>query len=128
MWALRSRSRTLTTTIKLAYVLALPIVAVVSPQIAAQVHTEVPPIVAGAKPITVEHIKIHGAALEGNLESNAVDRDVCLSPSKLPQAEIPGAIRLCMRCTAIRSELDNGLRRSLYHKQLNAPSLKVPEK
>ena len=42
----------------------------------AQVKTEVPPVVAGAKPDTVEHIKIHGAALEGNLEGDAVDRDV----------------------------------------------------
>ena len=32
--------------------------------------------VAGAKPVTVEHIKIHGAALEGNLEGDAVDREV----------------------------------------------------
>ena len=45
-------------------------------RIAAQVQTVVPPIVAGAKPVAVEHIKIHGAALEGNLEGNAVDRDV----------------------------------------------------
>ena len=44
--------------------------------IAAQVQTVVPPIVAGAKPVAVEHIKIHGNALEGNLEGNAVDRDV----------------------------------------------------
>jgi enterochelin esterase-like enzyme len=42
----------------------------------AQVQTEVPPPIPGAKPVTVEHIKIHGAALEGNLEGNAVDRDV----------------------------------------------------
>jgi enterochelin esterase-like enzyme len=50
---------------------------------AAQVKTEVPPVVAGAKPMTVEHIKIHGAALEGNLENDAVDRDalVFLPPS-----------------------------------------------
>jgi enterochelin esterase-like enzyme len=41
----------------------------------AQVKTEVPPIIPGAKPVTVEHIKIHGAALEGNLEGDAVDRD-----------------------------------------------------
>jgi S-formylglutathione hydrolase FrmB len=41
----------------------------------AQVKTEVPPVVPGAKPVTVERIKIHGAALEGNLEGNAVDRD-----------------------------------------------------
>jgi enterochelin esterase-like enzyme len=42
----------------------------------AQVKTEVPPVVNGAKPVTVDHIKIHGAALEGNLENDAVDRDV----------------------------------------------------
>jgi len=41
----------------------------------AQVKTDVPPVVPGAKPVTVERIKIHGAALEGNLESEAVDRD-----------------------------------------------------
>ena len=44
--------------------------------VAAQVQTQVPPVVQGAKPVTVEHIKIHGAALEGNLEGDAVDRDV----------------------------------------------------
>ena len=42
----------------------------------AQVKTDVPPRVPGAKPVTVEHIKIHGTALEGNLEGDAVDRDV----------------------------------------------------
>jgi S-formylglutathione hydrolase FrmB len=42
----------------------------------AQVQTNVPPAVPGAKPVTVEHIKIHGAALESNLEGDAVDRDV----------------------------------------------------
>ena len=42
----------------------------------AQVQTIVPDPVPGAKPVTVEHIKIHGAALEGNLEGDAVDRDV----------------------------------------------------
>ena len=44
--------------------------------IVAQVQTVVPPLVAGAKPVTVERIKIHGVALEGNLEGDAVDRDV----------------------------------------------------
>src|SRR5262245_63962158 len=42
----------------------------------AQVKTEPPPAVAGALPVGVERIKIHGAALEGNLEGDAVDRDV----------------------------------------------------
>ncbi|MDB6103785.1 MAG: enterochelin esterase-like enzyme [Gammaproteobacteria bacterium] len=59
----------------------------------AQVTTEVPPPVPGAKPVTVDHIKIHGAALEGNLEGNAADRDVSvfLPPeySKNPQKRYP---------------------------------------
>jgi len=42
----------------------------------AQVQTIVPPVVPGAKPVAVEHIKVHGTALEGNLEGDAVDRDV----------------------------------------------------
>ncbi|HEX5285157.1 MAG TPA: alpha/beta fold hydrolase [Bryocella sp.] len=45
-------------------------------QLSAQVQTEVPPVIPGAKPVTVEHIKVHGASLEGNLEGDAVDRDV----------------------------------------------------
>ncbi len=44
--------------------------------LAAQVKTEVPQVVPGAKPVKVERIKIHGTALEGNLEGDAVDRDV----------------------------------------------------
>jgi S-formylglutathione hydrolase FrmB len=42
----------------------------------AQVRTEVPAVEPNAKPVTVEHIKIHGTSLEGNLEGDAVDRDV----------------------------------------------------
>jgi enterochelin esterase-like enzyme len=42
----------------------------------AQVKTEVPAVVPGAKPVTIERIKVHGASLEGNLEGDAVDRDV----------------------------------------------------
>jgi enterochelin esterase-like enzyme len=42
----------------------------------AQVQTEVPAVIPNAKPATVEHIKIHGTSLEGNLEGDAVDRDV----------------------------------------------------
>src|SRR5215204_1219820 len=55
-------------TLTITVALALPL--------AAQVKTEVPPAVPGAKPVKVERIKIHGAALEGNLEGNAVDREV----------------------------------------------------
>ena len=42
----------------------------------AQVATNVPAVLPSAKPDTVEHIKVHGAALEGNLEGDAVDREV----------------------------------------------------
>lgn len=54
---------------------------------AAQVQTEVPPPVPGAKPVTVERIRIHGPSLEGNLEGDAVDRDVLvfLPPSYAKQ-------------------------------------------
>jgi S-formylglutathione hydrolase FrmB len=49
----------------------------------AQVKTNVPDPVPGARPAIVERIKIHGKALEGNLEGDAVDRDaiVFLPPS-----------------------------------------------
>jgi len=55
---------------------ALTMAVAVGLRLAAQVQTQVPPVVPGAKPVTVEHIKVHGAALEGNLEGDAVDRDV----------------------------------------------------
>jgi enterochelin esterase-like enzyme len=42
----------------------------------AQVKTEAPDPVPGAKPVKVERLKVHGAALEGNLEGNAADREV----------------------------------------------------
>src|SRR3984885_6065957 len=44
--------------------------------VSAQLQTEVPPVVAGAKPVTVEHLKVHSAAIEGNLEGEPTDRDV----------------------------------------------------
>jgi enterochelin esterase-like enzyme len=57
----------------------LPVLAItiaLSPQLVAQVQTDVPPPVPGAKPVSVEHIKVHGTALEGNLEKDDADRDV----------------------------------------------------
>lgn len=51
-------------------------VALLGSSLAAQVQTEVPPVVPGAKPVTVARIKIHGTSLEGNLEGDSVDRDV----------------------------------------------------
>jgi enterochelin esterase-like enzyme len=41
----------------------------------AQVKTTVPDVIPSARPAIVERIKIHGQALEGNLEGDAVDRD-----------------------------------------------------
>jgi enterochelin esterase-like enzyme len=64
--------------------LAAALVATVgSGALAAQVKTNVPNVVPGARPAIVERIKIHGPALEGNLEGDAVDRDaiVFLPPS-----------------------------------------------
>src|ERR1700728_2874691 len=44
--------------------------------VSAQVKTNIPPVVPGAQPVSVENIKVHGAALEGNLEGDSVDREV----------------------------------------------------
>jgi enterochelin esterase-like enzyme len=57
-------------------VIALAMTLTMSSQLSAQVQTEVPEVVPGAHPVTVQHIKVHGTALEGNLEGDAVDRDV----------------------------------------------------
>ena len=69
--------------------LCLMVLAIVAlrTQAVAQVQTDVPARVAGAKAVTVEHIKVHGASLEGNLEGDAVDRDifVFLPPSYAKQ-------------------------------------------
>src|SRR4051812_46572535 len=61
---------------KLPAAVALLLAALLAGTAGAQVQTEVPPVVPGARPVAVERIQVHGAALEGNLEGNAVDRDV----------------------------------------------------
>src|SRR5918993_344041 len=61
---------------ELRSVLAMLGVALGSLAAHAQVQTEAPPPVPGARPATLERIKVRGAALEGNLEGNAADRDV----------------------------------------------------
>jgi enterochelin esterase-like enzyme len=63
-------------TMKLFIACAITLAVASGSGLAAQVQTNVPAVVPGAKPATVEHIKIHGTALEGNLEGDAVDRDV----------------------------------------------------
>lgn len=55
---------------------AISVAVVSAPQVRSQVQTQVPEVIPSAKHVTVEHIKIHGASLEGNLEGDAVDRDV----------------------------------------------------
>jgi enterochelin esterase-like enzyme len=66
-----------------ACVLMVAMSVIPAAQVAAQVQTEVPPVVPGAKPVVVERIRIPGASLQGNLEGNVVDRDalVFLPPS-----------------------------------------------
>src|SRR5512146_1405237 len=56
--------------------LMLLVAIVLGVPLAAQVQTDVPSPVPGAKAVTVEHIQVHGKAVEGNLEGNAVERDV----------------------------------------------------
>jgi S-formylglutathione hydrolase FrmB len=65
-----------TISVRRAAVLAATLAATVGTLAAvAQVKTNVPDVVAGAPPAIVEHVTIHGGALEGNLEGDAVDRD-----------------------------------------------------
>ncbi|MGB7844846.1 MAG: alpha/beta hydrolase-fold protein [Candidatus Acidiferrum sp.] len=63
-------------TTKLFCLMALAVTAALCAQLDAQVQTDVPEAVPGAKPVLVEQIKVHGTALEGNLEGDAADRDV----------------------------------------------------
>lgn len=64
------------TTKKLLLALMAAMAAALGPQLVSQVETQVPPVVVGAQPVTVDNIKIHGKSLEGNLEGNDADRDV----------------------------------------------------
>ena len=90
----------LTISVRRVAVLAAALAATVGALAAvAQVKTNVPDVVAGARPAIVERITIHGKALEGNLEGDAVDRDaiVFLPPgyNRTARAAIPSSMR-CM--------------------------------
>ena len=61
---------------KLLFVVTLAVLVATGPGLVAQVKTEVPAVISGAKPVKLEQIKIHGTALEGNLEGDAVEREV----------------------------------------------------
>lgn len=90
--------------------------------LAAQVQTEVPPVVPGAKPVTVEHIRIHGTALEGNLEGDAVDRDVFVFlPPAITRTSI-AAIRCYTPCTATPSVPSSGVMKFMCRRPSKAPS------
>jgi enterochelin esterase-like enzyme len=64
------------TTKQRIFSIGLSVAIAMGPSAWAQVQTEVPAVIPDAKPVTVEHIKIHGKSLEGNLEGDAVGRDV----------------------------------------------------
>ncbi|HEX4065216.1 MAG TPA: alpha/beta fold hydrolase [Acidobacteriaceae bacterium] len=59
-----------------AFAALISLAAAAAGPVHAQVQTEVPPVIPGARPVTVEHIKVHSPAIEGNLEGESADRDV----------------------------------------------------
>ncbi|TPG51597.1 alpha/beta hydrolase [Sphingomonas glacialis] len=59
----------------LACAVALALPAAATPALA-QVATHVPPPVAGARPVSVERIKVHAPSIVGNLEGESAERDV----------------------------------------------------
>lgn len=61
---------------KVIRILTLASVVALCPKGSPQVQTDVPVPVPGAKRVAVEHIQVHGESLAGNLEGDAVDRDV----------------------------------------------------
>ncbi|HZD30617.1 MAG TPA: alpha/beta fold hydrolase [Candidatus Angelobacter sp.] len=76
------------------------------PRLAAQVQTDAPPVVPGAKPVTMEHIKVHGTSLEDNLEGDAVDRDVFvfLPPSYAKEKSQRYPVVYALHCYSIGAE------------------------
>ena len=74
---------------KLAGLFALVLGAAAAPPVRAQVATEVPAVVAGAKPVQAQRIRVHSAAIEGNLEGETADREVIvfLPPSNASDSD-----------------------------------------
>ena len=109
--------------------LALGLLFILAAQMDGQVPTEVPPPVSGAKPVNVERIKVHGKALEGNLERNAVDRDVFvfLPPSYATER----ARRYPVTCTPymdIPLALSNGRTKFMSLRRSKAHSHRAPKR
>src|SRR3546814_5982898 len=69
-----TRERTMRT-LGLAGVMIASLTFCASPALA-QATTNSPPPVAGAKAVTIEHVKVHAPSIEGNLEGESADRDV----------------------------------------------------
>jgi hypothetical protein len=93
---------------------------------AAQVQTEVPPVVDGAKPVAVERISIHGTSLEGNLEGHAFDREALVSSLRATQRRRPAGARSSTRCTATRLAPSSGPRRFTCRRRSRARSRTAP--
>ena len=110
---------------KVLCLITLAMAVVLGPRAAAQVQTDVPAVVPGAKPVSVERIKIHGKALEGNLEGDAVDRDVLVFLPPSYQKEKHTAIPSCMHSTDIPSAPNSGPMRSTYRRPLKVLSPRV---
>ncbi len=87
----------------------------------AQMATQSPATVPGARPVTVERIKVHSAAIEGNLEGNSADRDVIVVLPPDYAGTRRAAIRSSTRCTAIRSARTSGRRKSMSPPRSRAP-------
>ena len=92
-----------------------------------QAKNNVPDVIPGAPKVTVEHIKVHGASLEGNLEGDAADRDVLVFlPPSYAQRTAVAAIPSSMPCMAIPSAPSNGARKSMCPRRSKAPSPRAP--
>jgi S-formylglutathione hydrolase FrmB len=89
---------------------ALMAIGCLSEPISAQTTTEIPPVVAGAQPTTLERIKVHGSSLKGNLEGNSADRDVLvfLPPSYRQQRNRRYPVVYALHGYSIGAELWSG--------------------
>src|SRR3954447_17033049 len=61
---------------QLAWTAAAMLSLVCAGAVSAQVATNVPAPVPGAKPVALRWVKVHSPAIEGNLEGDSADRDV----------------------------------------------------
>ena len=100
----------------------------VRPLAGIQVKTEVPSPIPGARPVVVERIKIHGTALEGNLEGDDVDRDVLvfLPPSYATDKNRLYPVVYALHGYSIGAEQCRSKEICMCPRPLKVPSHKVP--